>query len=160
MTAIARHLTAVALAAAIIAPGAQAASWQDQLSAAATQLSQGNGTQQDAGSLASLLTGGTQALAAGSMPNVAGVFEYCVKQKLLVATDPENVRNQLLDKLGLSTPQEQSEKPGYLEGLTGLLNTRNGQQINLNTLSNSGIGKKIKLKACDVILNQSLSFIS
>lgn len=155
-----RHLIAAALAVMLLCPAAQAASWQEQLNAAASQLGQGNTTTQDAGSLSGLLAGGSQALAAGSMPNVAGVFEYCVKQKLLTATDPQNVKNQLLDKLGLSTPQEQSEKPGYLEGLSGLLNTRNGQQINLNTLSDSGLGKRLKLKACDVILNQSLSFIS
>lgn len=151
------NVAAAAVALALLTPVAQAG-WQDQLANATSQLSQ-TSTKPGNGSLTSLLAGGSQSLAANSMPNVAGVFEYCVKQKLVNATDPQNIKNKLMDKLGLSTPQEQTEKPGYLDGLSGLLNTRDGQQLNLNTLSNSALGQKVKNKACNIVLDQSLSYI-
>lgn len=151
------NIAAAAVALALLAPAAQAG-WQDQLATATSQLSE-TSAKPGNGSLTSLLAGGTQSLAANSMPNVAGVFEYCVKQKLVKATDPQNIKNKLMDKLGLSTPQEQTEKPGYLDGLSGLLNTRDGQQLNLNTLSNSALGQKVKNKACNIVLDQSLSYI-
>lgn len=138
---------------------AQSADWQEQLSATG-HLTQSNVSGKDTRTLSRLLADGRNSLASGSMPNVAGLFEYCARQKLLIATDPQHVKNQLLDRIGLVTPQQQNENPVYLDGLSGILHTRNGLQIDLNTLKNAGLGKKLKLKACDVILDQSLSFIS
>jgi hypothetical protein len=60
-----------------------------------------------------------QSLTASSMNNAAGIMSYCAKQKLASVTNTENVKNQVLDKLGLSTPEKQKQDTSYLEGLQG-----------------------------------------
>ncbi|MFQ9623918.1 MAG: DUF2501 domain-containing protein, partial [Enterobacteriaceae bacterium] len=109
------------IAGVFFAAGAHAASWQDSLSSAASQLSSQSGSQESGAlsmsSLTSLLNGGSQSLTASSMNNAAGIMSYCAKQKLASVTNTENVKNQVLDKLGLSTPEKQKEDTSYLEGL-------------------------------------------
>ncbi|PLN89569.1 hypothetical protein CWN73_08295 [Klebsiella quasipneumoniae] len=144
--------------------GAHAASWQDSLNSAASQLS-GSSTQAGGGgmsisSLTSLLNGSSQSLTASSMNNAAGIMSYCAKQKLASATSADNVKNQVLDKLGLSTPEKQKQDTSYLDGLQGLLNSNNGQQLDLNTLGNSSLAKQVKTKACDLVLKQGVNFLS
>ncbi|HBS1996663.1 TPA: DUF2501 domain-containing protein [Klebsiella quasipneumoniae subsp. quasipneumoniae] len=123
--------------------GAHAASWQDSLNSAA-----------------SLLNGSSQSLTASSMNNAAGIMSYCAKQKLASATSADNVKNQVLDKLGLSTPEKQKQDTSYLDGLQGLLNSNNGQQLDLNTLGNSSLANQVKTKACDLVLKQGVNFLS
>lgn len=77
--------------------GAHAASWQDSLNSAASQLS-GSSTQASGGgmsisSLTSLLNGSSQSLTASSMNNAAGIMSYCAKQKLASVTSADNVKN-------------------------------------------------------------------
>ena len=152
------------IAGVFFAAGAHAASWQDSLSSAASQLSSQSGSQESGAlsmsSLTSLLNGGSQSLTASSMNNAAGIMSYCAKQKLASVTSTENVKNQVLDKLGLSTPEKQKEDTSYLEGLQGLLNSKNGQQLDLNTLGNSSLAKQVKTKACDLVLKQGVNFLS
>ena len=143
--------------------GAHAASWQDSLNSAASQLS-GGSTQAGSGgmsvsSLPSLLSG-SQSLPASSMNNAAGILSYCAQQKLASVTSADNVKNQVLDKLGLSTPEKQKQDTNYLDGLQGLLNSNNGQQLDLNTLGNSSLAKQVKTKACDLVLKQGVNFLS
>lgn len=85
---------------------------------------------------------------------------YCAKQKLASVTSADNVKNQVLDKLGLSTPEKQKQDTSYLDGLQGLLNSKNGQQLDLNTLGNSSLAKQVKTKACDLVLKQGVNFLS
>ncbi|STW37918.1 putative outer membrane protein [Klebsiella pneumoniae] len=66
----------------------------------------------------------------------------------------------MLDKLGLSTPEKQKQDTSYLDGLQGLLNSKNGQQLDLNTLGNSSLAKQVKTKACDLVLKQGVNFLS
>ena len=143
--------------------GAHAASWQDSLNSAASQLS-GSNAQASGGmsvsSLTSLLNGSSQSLTASSMNNAAGILSYCAKQKLASVTSADNVKNQVLDKLGLSTPEKQKQDTSYLDGLQGLLNSKNGQQLDLNTLGNSSLAKQVKTKACDLVLKQGVNFLS
>ncbi|TCW12952.1 uncharacterized protein DUF2501 [Raoultella sp. BIGb0138] len=151
------------IAGAFMAAGAHAASWQDSLSSAANQLSSQGGSQQGGlsmSSLTSLLNGGNQSLTSSSMNNAAGIMSYCAQQKLASVTSTENVKNQVLDKLGLSTPEKQKEDTSYLEGLQGLLSSNNGQQLNLNTLGSSPLAEKVKTKACDLVLKQGVNFLS
>ena len=144
--------------------GAHAASWQDSLSSAANQLSSQSNTQQSGGmsvsSLTSLLSNGNQSLTSSSMNNAAGIMSYCAKQKLASVTNTENVKNQVLDKLGLSTPEKQKEDTSYLDGLQGLLSSNSGQKLDLNSLGNSSMAEKVKTKACDLVLKQGVSFLS
>ncbi|XFV95969.1 DUF2501 domain-containing protein [Klebsiella pneumoniae] len=143
--------------------GTHAASWQDSLNSAASQLS-GSNAQASGGmsvsSLTSLLNGSSQSLTASSMNNAAGILSYCAKQKLASVTSADNVKNQVLDKLGLSTPEKQKQDTSYLDGLQGLLNSKNGQQLDLNTLGNSSLAKQVKTKACDLVLKQGVNFLS
>jgi len=160
-----RHI-ACALAALLLAGNASAASWQDQLSSAANQLSQQNNGatgQQNGGlsisSITSLLNSNDKAMSANSMTNAAGVMQYCVEHNV-VKNNVQSVKDQVLSKLGLNTTAAQEQKPDYTQGVAGLLNTGNGQQLNLQSLSNSPMGEKLKTKACDVVLKQGKNFIS
>ena len=161
-------LLSAALSALLVTGAAQAASsWQDTLNSAASQLSAGNSSttpSQNGGlslsSLTGLLNSGTESLSASNMNNAAGILEYCAKEKLASMTDATNIKNQVLGKLGLETPQEQQQDTNYLEGIQGLLNANNGEQLNLETIGNTPLAKKVKAQACDFVLKQGLSFIS
>ncbi|HFL5522003.1 TPA: DUF2501 domain-containing protein [Salmonella bongori] len=151
-------LCCAAIASALISTSGIAASWQDSLSSAASQLSaQQGGT--SLSSLTSLLNGGTQSLSADNMNNAAGILQYCAKQKLASATNAENVKDQILNKLGLDTAQ-QKQDTNYLDGLQGLLKTKDGQQLNLNNIGSTPLAEKVKTKACDLVLQQGLNFLS
>nr|VXZ88957.1 Protein of uncharacterised function (DUF2501) [Klebsiella pneumoniae] len=128
--------------------GAHAASRQDSLNSAASQLSGSNARASggmSVSSLTSLLNGSSQSLTASSMNNAAGILSYCAKQKLASVTSADNVKNQVLDKLGLSTPEN---KTGHqLSGWpAGAAQQQNGQQLDLNTLGNSSLAKQVKPK--------------
>lgn len=150
---------------------AVAGTWQDQLSSAANQIAaQRSGAPATAAdsqpslslsSLTGLLHGGNQALSASSMSNAAGILGYCAKQKLTSMTDPTQIKDKLLNKLGLNTPQpSQPQQQDYLQGLAGLLNTGKGEQLNLKSLGDSPLAQKVKTKACDLVLKQAANFIS
>lgn len=159
-------LCAIALATSVFTGQALAASWQDQLSSAATELSK-TATTSSTGttgnsvtSLTSLLGGGTKALSSDSMTNAAGILQYCMKNKLVSATNPDNIKNQLMDKLGLDSGTKQSQPQDYTEGLMGLLNTGKGQQLNLATIGSSPLAEKVKTQACDFVLKQGVNYLS
>ncbi|CAM7426750.1 Uncharacterized protein YjjA [Klebsiella variicola subsp. variicola] len=91
-------LLAAFAASAFTLAGAHAASWQDSLNSAASQLS-GSSTQAGSGgmpvsSLTSLLSGSSQSLTASSMNNAAGILSYCAQQKLASVTSADNVKNR------------------------------------------------------------------
>lgn len=162
MKSVKSVLCRVIIASAFVSTAAGAVSLQD-LSSAATQLSGGSSTQSGGSSLSSLtslLNGGSQSLSASSMNNAAGIMQYCAKQKLASVTDVDNVKNQVLDKLGLGTPAEQKKDTGYMDGIEGLLNAKDGQKLDLDSLGNTELGKKVKTKACDLVLKQGVSFLS
>lgn len=141
-----------------------AASLTDTLSSAASQLSHNSSYSENGGmslsSLSGLLNGNSQSLSADSMNNAAGIMQFCAEQKLESATNIDNVKTQVLDKLGLSMPEEQKQDTGYMEGLQGLLNAENGQKLDLKSLGNTELGKKVKEKACDLVLKQGAKFLS
>lgn len=158
-----RMLCCALVGSVLLSTAARAASWQESLSSAATQLSQNNDTQQGGlslSSLGSLLNGGNQALSADNMNNAAGILQYCAKNKLASVTNAENVKNQVMEKLGLSTPAAQQEDTNYLDGLQGLLNTKEGEQLSLNNIGSSPLAEKVKTKACDIVLKQGIGFLS
>ena len=73
---------------------AQAASWQESLSSAASELTKERHFPGglSASSLTGLLSNSSQSLSAGTMNNAAGILEYCAKQKLASVTDTENIK--------------------------------------------------------------------
>ncbi len=163
-----RMVCALALATSVFAGQAVAASWQDQLSSAASELGKSNTTATSdttsgglsLSSLTGLLNGGNQALSSNSMTNAAGVIEYCAKNKLASATSTENIKSQLMSKLGLESSAKPAEQPDYNQGLLGLLNTGKDQQLDLNTIGSSPLAEKVKTKACDLVLKQAANYIS
>ncbi|MCY1700613.1 hypothetical protein F153LOC_10925 [Lelliottia sp. F153] len=156
-------LLGTAFSVVLLTGAAHAASWQESLSSAANELSKSSGSAQSGGlsasSLTSLLGGSNQSLSAGTMNNAAGILGYCAKQKLASVTDTQNIKNQVLDKLGLDT-QEQKQDTNYMDGIQGLLNAKDGQQLNLSTLGDSALAKQVKTKACDLVLKQGVNFLS
>jgi len=157
-----RLLCAAIVSGALFSSATFAASWQESLSSAANQLSQNNGTQQGGMSLSSLtglLNGGNQSLSAGTMNNAVGIMSYCAKNKLASLTNTDNIKNQVMEKLGLGQA-EQKQDTNYLEGIQGLLNTKNGEQLNLNSIGNTPLAEKVKTKACDIVLKQGVNFLS
>lgn len=62
-------------------------------------------------------------------------------------------------KLGLNS-EEQKEDTNYLDGIQGLLKTKDGQQLNLDNIGTTPLAEKVKTKACDLVLKQGLNFIS
>lgn len=159
-------VVALAVTGAVFTSQAMAASWQDQLSSAATQLSEGSQSSSaggnsglSLGALSGLLNGGNQALSSGSMTNAAGILQYCV-QNNIVDNNVSNVKDQLMGKLGLSSPQKQASTTDYQQGIMGLLNTGEGKQLNLKALGDTQMGKQVKTKACDLVLKQGKQFIS
>lgn len=162
MKSVKSMLCRVIIASAFVSTAAGAVSLQD-LSSAATQLSGTSSTQSGGSSLSSLtslLNGGSQSLSSSTMNNAAGIMQYCAKEKLASVTNVDNVKNQVLDKLGLSTPAEQKKDTGYMDGIEGLLNAKNGQKLDLDSLGNTELGKKVKTKACDLVLKQGVNFLS
>lgn len=153
------------VAASLFASQAMAASWQEQLSSAATELSKTTSSSSDttgnsAASLTSLLGSDTSALSASTMTNAAGILQYCMKNKLVSATNPENVKNELLEKLGLESETKQTQPQDYTQGLMGLLNTGNGEQLNLETIGSSPLAEKVKTQACDFVLKQGMNYLA
>lgn len=158
-------MCALALATSLFTGQAMAASWQDQLTSAASELSKTttsatSTTGNSAASLTSLLGSGSSALSSGTMTNAAGILQYCMKNKLVSATDPENVKNQLLDKLGLDSSTKETQPQDYTQGLMGLLNTGKGQQLNLDTIGSSPLAEKVKTQACDFVLKQGMNYLA
>lgn len=156
-------LSTTVVSLALLSTAASASSWQDTLNSAANELSSQSGSAQTGGmslsSLTGLLNGSSSALSADNMNNAAGILEYCAKQKLASATNVDNVKNQMLDKLGLGAA-EQKKDTNYLDGIQGLLNAQNGQQLNLSAIGNSPLAEQVKTKACDLVLKQGTHFLS
>ena len=163
MKSVKSMLCRVIIVSAFISTAASAVSLND-LSSAASSLAGSSSSSQSGGTsistLTSLLNGGSQSLSASSMNNAAGIMGYCAKEKLTSVANVDNVKNQVLDKLGLNTATEQKKDTGYMEGLEGLLNAKDGQKLDLDSLGNTELGKKVKAKACDFVLKQGVSFIS
>ncbi|WP_447875795.1 DUF2501 domain-containing protein [Serratia fonticola] len=158
-----RLLLVLSLTTVMATGSTQAAGLMDSLSSAATELSKSGGSTSNGGmslsSLSGLLNGGDKALSSSSMTNAAGILQYCVQNNVLSANGTEAVKDQLLNKLGItSTANANSED--YQQGLGGLLNTGKGNTLDLNSLGTSQITEKVKQKACDLVLKQGMSFIS
>ncbi|TKI02978.1 DUF2501 domain-containing protein [Martelella alba] len=168
MTTPSRLLWTAAIAAVLSSGPALAANWTDTLNSAASALGNsgnsagGESAKNSAPSISSLtglLNGGDKALSAGSMTNAAGILEYCVKNNVLSANGVSSIKDNVMKKLGISSPASANSQD-YQQGLGGLLNTAKGGQLNLKSLGSTPLGEKVKTKACDLILKQSKNFIA
>lgn len=144
-----------------------AASWGDTLREQASQLGVGSATTDSSTASTGLggLLGNSGAAggllsslgvpASGTASNAAGVLTYCMKNNYLNPNKAEQVKEQLLGKLGLGTQKQEVPKDqGYLNGLGGLITGNNGQTFSMDKLKGD-----LKEKACDFVLNNAQSLL-
>ncbi|WP_299999054.1 DUF2501 domain-containing protein [uncultured Cedecea sp.] len=166
MQKMTKSLCSIGWAIYLLSGTAQAAGWQDKLSGAATDLlgnASGSNTTSTTdgglslGTITQLLGGGNNAVASGTMTNATGVLEYCAKNKIV--NNVNNLTDSLQSKLGLNNNASQSKDTNYLQGVAGLLNTGSNQKLDLNALGETDLGKQLKTKACNVVLDQGKSYL-
>lgn len=169
MKKMTKSLCSIGLAICLLGGTAQAASWQENLNGAADLLGNSNNTSGSKnatsttdgglslGTITQLLGGGNNAVASSSMSNATGVLEYCIRNK--VVNNVNGLTDKLQSKLGLNSSTKQSKDTSYMQGIAGLLNTGSNQKLDLNTLGETALGKQLKTKACNVVLDQGNSYI-
>ncbi|CAN0623250.1 conserved exported protein of unknown function [Burkholderia multivorans] len=93
-----------------------------------------------------------QSLSSSSGGNVAGILEFCIKNNYL-GGGASSVKDSLMSKLpGGSSSSDR----GYADGAKGILNTGNGNQLNL---SGGGLKEQMTKQVCDKILAQGKSML-
>ncbi len=103
------------------------------------------------GSVGGALSG--QSLSAGSMGNVAGLLEFCIKNNYLGGKDASSVKDKLMGKLPGGSVSSDS---GYAEGSKGLLKSSDGKQLDL---SGGGLKAQVSKQVCDQVLAQGKSLL-
>ncbi|WP_027797479.1 DUF2501 domain-containing protein [Paraburkholderia acidipaludis] len=108
----------------------------------------GSGGSGGLGSLA-----GGSSLTSGSLGNVTGLLQYCIKNNYLSADSASGVKNSLLSKLpgGANTTDS-----GYTQGSNGILTSGSGSQVDL---SGGGLKEAATRQVCDKILAQGKSML-
>ena len=114
---------------------------------------------QDLGSLGSKLGGSVLpgGGSSGSMGNVAGILQYCVKNNYLGGdSGASGIAGKLLGKT-----QGGASNSDYQHGASGILQGKDGQKTDLNSIGggNSDLKSKLTTKACGVVLNQGKSLV-
>lgn len=148
-------LAAAALGMALSAPAS--ADIMSGLKSQATEslggsLGGGSGGAAGLGSLGSSL--GLPSIGSGAASNVAGILEYCLKNKYLKATNADNIKGQLMGKLGMDSPAKQQQDAGYQQGLTGMLSGSDGSSFDISKVKDD-----LKEKACDYVLDNASSLL-
>ncbi|CAG2147222.1 hypothetical protein LMG31506_03573 [Cupriavidus yeoncheonensis] len=151
-----RRLAAMALAAAVltgVAPASRA-----QLGDVLKNPMGGGagGTAESAAGALGGLGGGLslQSLSSGSMGNVAGLLDFCIKNNYLGAGGAASVKDKLMDKLG--GPAKASTDSGYGSGTRGILQDSHGKTLDL---SGSGLKAKATEQVCEKVLSQGKSLL-
>lgn len=167
MKKMTKKLCSVGWAICLLSGAAHAASWQDQLNSAASDLLDNtSGSKNMAnttdgglslGTITQLLSGGNNAVASSSLTNATGVLQYCIRNN--VVNNVNGITDKLQSKLGLTSKTQQSQQPSYQQGIAGLLNTGSNQKLDLNALGETELGKQLKTKACNVVLDQGKSYL-
>lgn len=96
---------------------------------------------------------GLPSLGGDMASNAAGVLQYCVKNKLVNAGSAENIKGQLMGKLGMEDSSAEQDS-GYQQGLGGVLSGSDGSSLDLNKLKGD-----LKEKACDYVLDNASSLL-
>ncbi|MET0290324.1 MAG: DUF2501 domain-containing protein [Pseudoxanthomonas sp.] len=131
-----------------VAPVASAQSFKDVLKQQSGQPAQGGNALGALGGLS------MPALSGNTAGNAAGVLQYCVQRKYLSADAVTSVKDRLMSKYGLGSPQQAEQSPDYKSGVMGLLKGDGGKSFNLDSVSG-----KVKDKACDYVLDNATKLI-
>lgn len=108
------------------------------------------GTSGGLGGLGSALSGSS--LTSGSLGNVTGIIEYCIKNNYLSGNSASSVKDSLMSKLGGSP----SSNSGYTDGAKGILSSSSGEKVDL---SGGGLKEQVTKQVCDKILEQGKSML-
>ncbi|EXI73385.1 MAG TPA: DUF2501 domain-containing protein [Candidatus Accumulibacter phosphatis] len=103
------------------------------------------------GGLSGALPG--QSLTAGSVGNVAGLLEFCIRNNYLGGKTAASVKDSLTGRLPGGSPRAD---PGYDSGSRGILNSRDGGELDLGA---GGFKKQVTKQICDRILAQGKSLL-
>ncbi|MEF8702043.1 MAG: DUF2501 domain-containing protein [Candidatus Accumulibacter sp. UW26] len=104
------------------------------------------------GDLGGALSG--QSVTSGSIGNVAGLLEFCIKNNFLGGkSGAASVKDSLMGKLPGGSS---SSDKGYSNGAKGLLSGSDGSQFDL---SGEGMKKQVTKQVCDKVLAQGRSML-
>jgi hypothetical protein len=90
-------------------------------------------------------------LTSGSVGNVAGLLEFCLKNNYLGGGDAGAVKDKLMGKIPGAAP---ATDPGYQDGAKGLLHSSSGKQFDV-----SSIKADATKQVCDKVLAQGKSLL-
>lgn len=147
-----RYLGIALLAVAPLLPGLASANAFDHLEQSASNLMNGSGMTQSpnaAGSATLLRQLGSGSFNLASPQNVAGVLGYCEKHGYAQSAT-QRVKNSLLSKLGGRSSAQKSA--GFQQGLSGVLESGQGNRFNLSSLED-----RIGTRVCGAIAHRALS---
>ena len=105
----------------------------------------------NAAGLSGALSG--QSITSGSVGNVAGLLEFCIKNNYLGGNKAASVKDSLMRKLPGGSSSSDS---GYSSGTKGILSSSDGSQLDLSA---GGIKKQVTKQICDQILAQGKSML-
>ena len=94
-----------------------------------------------------------QSVTSGSLGNVAGLLEFCIKNKYLGGNKAASVKDSLMRKLPGGSSSSDS---GYSSGTKGILSSSDGSQLDLSA---GGIKKQVTKQICDMVLDQGKSML-
>jgi len=94
-----------------------------------------------------------QSLTSGSLGNVAGLLEFCIKNNYLGGNKAASVKDSLMRKLPGGSSSSDS---GYNSGAKGILSSSDGSQLDLSA---GGLKKQATKQICDKILDQGKSML-
>ena len=109
-------------------------------------------------SAGSLLGGGAGGLLSGSagssnISNVAGVLEYCLKNKYLSGNSAQSIQDSLMNK---TTDKPSTTSSSYTDGIKGILHGDDGKQVNLG---GSGLKAAATEQICNTVLSSAKSML-
>ena len=94
-----------------------------------------------------------QSLTSGSLGNVAGLLEFCIKNNYLGGNKAASVKDSLMRKLPGGSSSSDS---GYNSGAKGILSSSDGSQLDLSA---DGLKKQATKQICDKSLDQGKSML-
>ncbi len=126
--------------------------------AAQAQLS-GDLLKSGANGASSLLGGGAGGLLSGSgagssnISNIAGVLQYCLKNKYLSGNSAQSIQDSLMNK---TTNKPSTTSSSYTDGIKGILHSDDGKQMNLG---GSGLKAAATEQICNTVLSSAKSML-
>lgn len=90
-------------------------------------------------------------MTSGSVGNVAGLLEFCMKNNYLGGGDAGAVKDKLMGKLSGDKP---AEDPGYNDGVKGILHSSSGKQLDVASIKGD-----VTKQVCDTVLKQGKSLL-